>query len=354
MQNHDLLIGYHDKILLTGSTGFIGKRVLASLLEYGFTNIRCLARPPAKPVRKLMLTRTQSNEARVEIIEGNLLSREDCIRISKDTQIIYHLAAGRGEKSYADAFLNSVVTTRNLLDACLQHNRLKRFVNVSSFAVYTNQDKPRRRVLDEHCPVEQHPSQRGNPYCFAKVKQDQMVVEYGTNHDLPYVIIRPGVVYGPGNEQIHGRVGIGTFGIFLHLGGANKVPLTYVDNCAEAIVLGGLVRGIDGEIFNVVDDDLPTSRRFLHLYKKNVKWFPSIYVPHLLSYALCYLWEKYSDWSKGQLPNAFNRRVWHATWKQTLYTNEKLKQRLSWSQKVPTSEGLNKYFQSCRVKMPYA
>ena len=51
-------------------------------------------------------------------------------------------------------------------------------------------------------------------------------------------------------------MGIDTFGFFIHLGGSNQLPLTDVDNCAEAVVLAGLKPGVDGEIFNVVDDDL--------------------------------------------------------------------------------------------------
>src|SRR5947208_3933813 len=137
------------------------------------------------------------------------------------------------------------------------------------------------------------PELRGDAYSFAKVKQDELLMEYGKKFGIPYVIVRPGFVYGPGNEAITGRVGLGSFGTFLHLGGSNPIPLTYVDNCAEAIVLAGLRPGIDGEVFNVVDDDLPTSRKFLSLYKKKVRSFRSIYVPHWLSYLLCCLWEAY-------------------------------------------------------------
>ena len=54
------------------------------------------------------------------------------------------------------------------------------------------------------------------------------------------MIVRPGYVYGQGKSAITGRVGIGSFGIFLHLGGGNRIPLTYVENCADAIVLAGL------------------------------------------------------------------------------------------------------------------
>jgi nucleoside-diphosphate-sugar epimerase len=124
--------------------------------------------------------------------------------------------------------------------------------------------------------------------------------------------------------------------------------LTYVDNCAEAIILAGLRCGVDGEVFNVVDDELPSSRRFLSMYKKHVKRFPSIYVPHAASYILCYLWEKCSDWSAGRLRPKFNRKGWHAFWKRTQYTNAKLKARLGWSPKVQPAEALGLYFKSCR------
>jgi nucleoside-diphosphate-sugar epimerase len=214
--------------------------------------------------------------------------------------------------------------------------------------VYANVQKPRRRVLDESCPVETCPELRGEAYCYAKVKQDEIVTEYGERFGIPYVIIRPGYVYGPGNLAIPGRVGIDTFGVFLHLGGSNTIPLTYVDNCAEAIALAGLKKGVDGDVFNVVDDNLPSSRQFLRLYKQNVRHFKSLYLPHFVSYALCYLWEQYSTWSEGQLPPAFNRRRWHTYWKNTPYSNEKLKKLVGWMPKVPMAEGLERYFEACR------
>src|SRR5207247_2190515 len=249
-------------------------------------------------------------------------------------------AAGTGTKSFADAFLNSVITTRNLLDGALSHASLRRFVNVSSFAVYTNEDHPQPGILDEDCPTEMRPELRCDAYCFAKVKQDELVADYGLKHGIPYVLVRPGVVYGPGKKRIHGRVGMDTFGVFLHLGGANPIPFTYVDNCAEAIALAGIKKGVEGEVFNVVDDDLPSSRQFLRMYKKEVSPFPSFYIPHYVSYVLCVLWEKYSAWSQGQLPAVYNRRVWATSWKRTRYSNEKLKRVLGWRPHVSMAEGL--------------
>jgi nucleoside-diphosphate-sugar epimerase len=341
------IIAPDDLILITGATGFIGSRLVRMLLDRGFRNLRCFTRASGEAARVESLLAGIGHEARVEVFRGNLLSPEDCAATAKDAVVVLHLAAGRGEKSYPEAFMNSVVTTRNLLDAVVRNGCLKRFVNVSSFSVYSNRHKPEGRLLTEMCPVEAHPEQRGEAYCFAKVKQDEIVAEYASKYGLPHVTVRPGYVLGPGKKNITGRVGIDTFGIFMHLGGSNKIPFTYVDNCAEAIALAGLTPGINGEIFNVVDDDLPSSRHFLRLYKRKVKRFRSIYVPHCISYALCYLWERYSNWSAGQLPPVFNRKEWHSYWKKTLYSNAKLKARVGWRPRVSMAEGLERYFAGC-------
>lgn len=348
MAIEERLVNSADPILITGAGGFLGARVVGNLLDRGFGHLRCLVRPTGDSTRLRETIEEHAGQGRAEIIPGNLLSRDDCSLVAKDAVLVYHLAAGTGIKAFSDAFLNSVVTTRNLLEAALAHNSLRRFVNVSSFAVYSNRNKPMRGVLDESGPVEEHPESRAEAYCFGKAKQDELVIEYGKKRSLPYVILRPGNIFGPGKKSIPGRVGIDSFGLYLHFGGSNPIPLTYVDNCAEAVVLAGLAPGIDGEVFNIVDDDLPSSRRYLRLYKNNVKRFKSIYVPHALSYLFCFAWEKYSKWSKGQLPPVFTRREWAATWKKTRYSNQKIKEMLGWVPKVPMEEGLRRFFDSLK------
>jgi nucleoside-diphosphate-sugar epimerase len=334
----DYIVSPDDRILVTGSNGFIGVRVAQILLEYGFTNLRCFVRPSSRLERLKEVLRGSARERNIELVSGDLLSRDDCRTAAKRVSIIYHLAAG-ADKSFAGAFMNSALATRNLMDAFLEVGEPKRFVNVSSFAVYSNLGSRRGALLDETCPLENAPQERFDAYGFGKLKQEELVKQYGTKHKLPYVIVRPGAVFGPGKRELSGRVGIDTFGFFIHLGGSNRLPLTFVDNCAEAIVLAGLKPGVDGEVFNVIDDELLTSRQFLCACKK-AKPFFSVRIPYFLAYGTCVLWEQYSKWSKGQLPPAFNRRRCAAEWKRMRYSNRKLKDRLGWKPRVNMKDAM--------------
>jgi nucleoside-diphosphate-sugar epimerase len=337
--NSDYIVSRDERILVTGSSGFIGTKVVATLLNYGFTDICCFVRPSSELSRLRKTLRQFNAEKKVEIVTGDLLSPTDCQKAAAGASIIYHLAAGM-EKSFAGAFMNSALATRNLMDAFLHFGEPKRFVNVSSFAVYSNLALSRGALLDENCPLEDAPQKRFDAYGFGKVKQEELVKEYGDVHDLPYVILRPGYVFGPGKRELSGRVGTSAFGFFMQVNGSQALPLVFVDNCAEAIVLAGLKPGIDGEIFNVVDDELPTGQQFLNAYKRKAKSLISIRVPYIVGYAMCLLWEKYSEWSKKQVPPAFNRRRCAAEWKGNRYSNQKLKDCLGWKPKVPMDQAM--------------
>src|SRR5437660_9953790 len=206
-----------DRILVTGSNGFIGAKVVEKLLEYGFANLRCFVRPSSRLSRlKEALDRLPA-ERNVELVIGDLLSRDDCRKAAEGVSIIYHLAAGM-EKSFAGAFMNSALATRNLIDAFLEYGSPKRFVNISSFAVYSNLKLRRGALLDETCPLEDAPQERFDAYGFGKLKQEQIVREYGNEHNLAYVILRPGYVFGPGKRELNGRVAINTFGFLIQVG----------------------------------------------------------------------------------------------------------------------------------------
>jgi nucleoside-diphosphate-sugar epimerase len=329
-----------DEILVTGANGFIGVRVVRQLLEYGFKRVRCFVRQSSR-VEGLGNLARQFPDCAIELVTGNLLTPADCLSASRDVSIVYHLAAGN-EKSFAGAFMNSALATRNLVDAFLNVGKPKRFVNVSSFAVYSNRNIRRGGLVDETCSLEDAPQERFDAYGFGKLKQEQLIKEYGIKNKLPYVIVRPGAVFGPGKGELSGRIGVSTFGVFIHLGGRNRLPLTFVDNCADAIVLAGLTAGIDGEVFNIVDDELLTSAQFLRAYKK-VKSLRALRIPYIAAYGLCFLWERYSKFSTGQIPAVFNRRRCAAEWKSMRYSNSKLKERVGWKPRVPMNQAMEAF-----------
>lgn len=337
------------RMLVTGSNGFIGSRVVENLLARGFRNLRCFVRPSSRLDRLRSVIAAAGAEQTVEIVAGDLVSREDCLRAAEGVAIVYHLAAGI-DKSFAGAFMGSALATRNLMDAFLERGRPGRFVNVSSFAVYSNRALRRGAPLDETCPLEDSHQERNDAYGFGKLKQEQLVREYGEKRGLKYVILRPGTVFGPGKPSLTGRIGIDTFGFFIHIGGSNHLPLTFVDNCADAIVLAGLVPGVDGEIFNVVDDEVLSSRQFLRAYKRRVGWFPSLPMPYFLAYGLSRLWEGYSRRSKGQLPPVFNRRRCAAEWKGNRFPNSKLHERLGWTPKIGNKEAMQRFLEQFPAK----
>jgi nucleoside-diphosphate-sugar epimerase len=328
--------------LVTGAGGFIGLRVVDSLLKRGWRNIRCFVRP-SSDIAALQRLLEQYSAPGVQVMSGNLLSREDCAAAAKGATVVFHLVTGRG-KSFPGCFQNSVVTTRNLLDAMVAQPSPARLVNVSSFAVHSNMNLKRGGLFDESCEIEPNLEERYDAYVYAKLKQDELVAEYCQKHGLHCVTIRPGIVFGPGKKAIPGAVGIDTFGFFLHVGGGNPLPLTYVDNCADAIVLAGLAPGVEGQAFNVTDDDLPTSRYFLRRYKREVRNFRSIPVPYSLFYLFCHLWECYARSSQGQLPPVFNRRFCAFMWKRHRFSNQKLKDKLGWKPGVNMADALQRYY----------
>jgi nucleoside-diphosphate-sugar epimerase len=332
-----------DRILITGASGFIGVHVVKNLLERGYRNLCCFLRPSSN-LSKLNAVINSVLDAKVDFVIGNLSSANDCTRAAKGAKVVFHLAAGRG-KSYADTYLNSVVTTKNILES-IESKEFLRFVNISSFAVYSNEKMKRGSLINEETAIDTKPLNRFDPYAYAKIEQERILKKLCAQRSLPYVNIRPGAVFGPGKPRITGRIGTDTFGVFFLINGRNQIPFTYVTNCADAIVLAGLTPGIDGEVFNIVDDNLPRGGDFLKMYKQNVKVFSSIYIPYWIFYCFSAIWEWYSKWSMGQLPAVFNRSDCSSMWKGNTYSNFKLKQLLNWNPLIPFDEASKIYFDS--------
>src|SRR5580704_4597340 len=84
----DFIIGSDDRILITGAAGFIGTRVLQSLLDRGFRNLVCFVRPTSDLSGIEAIIDRQLPGVRIELITGNLLSRQDCEAASRDVSVI--------------------------------------------------------------------------------------------------------------------------------------------------------------------------------------------------------------------------------------------------------------------------
>ena len=327
-------------VLVTGSNGFLGSVLVERLVAQGTKGIRCFVREGSNRSR-LDRLRERHPEAEIEYYFGTLNSAEDPVGAVQGVSRIYHLAAALSGAP-ADMFLNTVVATKNLLEAVATHNPSVEMVHVSSFSVYGVADLPAGHILTEETPLEKHPEKR-DPYAFVKWYQEKILMEYQKRLGFPLVVLRPGVIYGPNGGGISGRVGLQLGGLFLHLGGSNRIPLSYVENCADAIITCAEQHGNGVAVYNVHDDDLPTSRAYLRSYKKKVKQLRSVPVPYPLLQLISRGVEWYHHYSRGQLPAIFTPYKSANLWKGNRFDNSKLKG-TGWRQRISTEEGMERTF----------
>lgn len=331
------------KILVTGAGGFLGSRIVERLLEHGQTDIRCMLRDRSK-ASKLEGLQVSYPKAKLDIRFGNLKNKADAIEVLEGVSLVIH-AASAMKGGAADMFLDSVVASRNLLEAIAERKQM-RVVLVSSFGVLAVSDLGRGALVNEETPTESHPERR-DIYSHSKLRQEQIFWEYQEKFGFELVVLRPGVVYGPGGGHFSGRVGLNLFGIFLHLGGKNNLPLTYVDNAAEAIVVAALHPQSGGQIYHVSDDETPSSRQYLRAYKREVRPMRSVRVPYFALMALSRAVEWYHRYSKGQLPAVFTPYKTRAMWGGNRFSNAKLHS-IGWKQLISTEEGLRRSFEAFR------
>lgn len=329
--------------LVTGGTGFLGGAFVGRLLASGVRDVRCLARPGSKTARLEQLVCEYPGA--LEVTAGSLDSVDAASAVLGDADLVYHLAAAPSGAA-ADLFLNTVVASKNLLLAIAKSGRPVRVVLVSSFSVYGVATLPRGAMVDENAPLEPYPERR-DLYSQAKLRQERLFWEYAARHNLKLTVLRPGVIYGPGGTPLSGRIGLDVLGVFLSLGNRNLLPLTYVDNCADAIVMAGQTPESAGQIYNVVDDDLPTCAQYLRAYQKEVRPLRTLSVPYPVLKTISWAVERTSRASYGQLPAFFTPYRTASSWGGNRFSNEKLKS-LGWRPQVSTAEAMRRAFASLR------
>jgi nucleoside-diphosphate-sugar epimerase/peptidoglycan/xylan/chitin deacetylase (PgdA/CDA1 family) len=334
------------RILVTGAVGFLGTALVERLLIQGYTDIRCNVRRQVD-IPKLKAVAKRHADTHIEFCVGDLRYREDAVRAVDGVELIFHLVAGK-KGTAADLFLHSVVASRNLLDA-VSDRKPMRIVLVSSFGVYGVAGLGRGAQVNEQTVLEPHPEWR-DYYSHSKLHQEQLFWEYQKRNGFELVVLRPGVIYGPGGGHFSNRVGLTIGKWLLHFGGNNLLPLSYVDNCAEAVVVAGAHQGAAGQVYNVHDDDLPTCRQYLRAYKKNVAKVRSISVPYICVKLLSSTVAKYNRYSKGQLPAILTPYKAASQWGGNRFDNSKLHS-VGWKQLVPTADGLQRSFAAFRNEL---
>jgi nucleoside-diphosphate-sugar epimerase len=321
-------------VLLTGATGFLGSHVLQRLTDAGIP-VTCAVRPGGAARLSRLLDGARSD---VEVLEGSLQSDTDCPRFLAGCSIVIHVAsATAGHPSQLVA--GSVTPTRVLLQNAAACD-IARFVHISSLGVYAPPERPGAE-LTEATPLDPASHLR-DPYTFSKVLQERVVWEIAQREQLAVVVLRPGVIYGPGKGYLTPRVGLAAGSWLCVMGGRHRLPYTFVENCADAVVRAAFQPAIEGEVFNIVDDELPTGRELVKHARARGHGVRTLRRPASLVPAAAGAYEWLGKRTSGLLPKVLTTYRARAQWTPVKYSNLKARTRLGWTPTVPLREGLQR------------
>jgi nucleoside-diphosphate-sugar epimerase len=322
------------KVLVTGATGFLGCRVVAELLRRGHGAV-CLVRS-AERAQNLDRALSPALKPAAQFVTGELTDARSCSDLIDNCDAVVHLAA-RMTGAPSVLFASAVVGTRTLVDAAVER-RVRRFVLVSSVAVYATAGLPANSVVDESCALDPKPHLR-DAYTYSKIEQERVAWD-AAQRGLPLVVVRPAVLFGPGRTVLSGRVGLRIGPLMVRMGSHRLIPCSYVENCARAVALAVEVPGVDGQAFNVVDDQLPSAREMFRAYTRGVASVPAITVPQWAIPSIVGAYEWCSRRSNGQFPPVVTRYRSSAQWKPLCFSNQRAKRVLGWRPSVPLGDAL--------------
>jgi NAD dependent epimerase/dehydratase len=179
----------NKKVLVTGADGFIGSH-LVQMLQYEGANIKALSQYNSFNYWG-WLEDIESLE-NIEVLNGDIRDPHYCKEITKDIDIVFHLAAliaipysYTAPSSYVDTNING---TLNMVQAS-KENGVKRFIHTSTSEVYGTA---------KYVPIdENHPLQPQSPYSASKISADSMAMSFYNSFEFPLTIARPFNTYGP-------------------------------------------------------------------------------------------------------------------------------------------------------------
>jgi nucleoside-diphosphate-sugar epimerase len=318
-----------SRILVTGAGGFLGGAVVRELAAGG-AHVRALVRRPE--AARDFLPRIGRGAVPVDVVVASLGENHVEEDVVAGCDVIVH-AAGALRGAASTLVRQNAVATRRLVCAAAQQ-AVRRFVLVSSLGVY---DPARLRpgdVLDESCPLDPQ-SETRTAYVYSKIAQEQVCWDAYRAQHLPLVVVRPGVIFGPGRSCPTDRVGPRVGRWVAVIGPLRPLPYTFVQNCARAVALAATaLPEISGECFNIVDDELPTAREIVRRCRGAGATLRSVPVPARCAPLLSRMFACVYRWSDGMLPAAFAPRLVDAMYKPLEFSNERAKRRLGWNPSI--------------------
>ena len=226
-------------ILVTGATGFIGRHLVRRLIEAKHS-VRCLIRKTSN------INNLRGLE--VDLFKGDLLQIKTLEGIVDGIDLVYHLSGVVSSKRVSEFYKGNVIATRNLLEIC-KNSKIKKIIYISSVAVY--QPFTDKTLLDENSPC--NPI---TPYGRSKLEAEKIVQYYFDNYNLPILILRGSVIYGPFQTEVVTNFFLNLIKkkkVFVIGDGNNFRSLNYIDNFIDGLLLAGEHPKAIGKTYNLSD-----------------------------------------------------------------------------------------------------
>ena len=328
------------RILVTGATGFLGRRLVEQLLQIGYP-VRSLARKLSN-IEKL-------RELPTDIYFGDVADMESLRAAVTDVEVIVHAAADTAGNE-DDSRLSTLLGTQNVMDLCREKG-IQKLIYISSCSVYGVADYKKGQMVDEKASLERYHDRRGH-YSSAKYKAELLVLDAMKNESLPAVCLRPGTIFGPGGDIYTPMMGfsLGTkvFGVIGR--GDFVLPLVYIDNLVDAIIRAIEKDESIGQVFNVVDPDNPTKREYVErLLNKLYPDARCFYIPYSFLYTA--VWgQEMLTWILRRPPFLTRYRL-TSSQKNIRYDSTKIQNALDWKPPYSMKEAFEMVIQHEKNKL---
>ncbi len=322
------------RLFITGAGGFVGSHVARVASDRGHAVVGLVrSRRSASGLRQAA--------PGVEPIVGDLRRPDGWCEALESADAVIHLAATKAGDIY-EQFPGTVVATEALL-AEMRRASVRRLVHVSTFSVYDYEAPASEQVLAEDAPLVQRPLGL-SAYTQTKLQQESLVREAGAA-GLAATIIRPGAVWG-GDDLWDAGLGHVLGPLWLAVGDGVTRKFTYVENCAEAIVLAAERDEAIGQTLNIVDDDVPTQREYARMLKQHGIGVPTgLRVPFGFLRALVRGLDRLNAMAfagRARVPDMLNPTSLDARFKRLVYPNTRAKAVLDWAPRYGLEEGLKR------------